>query len=65
MISLLITVLIVFLVLGVAWWILTLIPLPPPFLTIAQVILALIGLLILINLLMGVGGLTSWHPLLR
>lgn len=65
MIDLLINILIIVLVLGVAWWVCTLIPLPPPFLTIVQVIIVVIALILVIKLLLGVTG-ASWHgPLLR
>lgn len=62
LISLLINLIIIMLVLGVAWWIISIIPLPPPFAMIAQVILVLIALILLIDLLLGVGG---WHLLWR
>ena len=45
MISLLIAVLILCLIFGVVWWIITLIPLPPPFRQIAQVVAAIIFLM--------------------
>jgi ethanolamine transporter EutH len=53
MISILITILIYLLVLGVIWWIVTLIPLPHPFGQIARVVVVVIGLLLILNLLLG------------
>lgn len=64
MIGLLINLLIVALILGVAWWILTLIPLPPPFDLIVKVVFVLIALIVLIDLLVGLGGMT-WRPVWR
>ena len=64
MIGLLINLLILLLIFGVAWWILTLIPLPPPFAMIVRVVFALILLLVLIEWLLPLGA--GWHgPLLR
>ena len=53
MISLLIYVLILCLVFGVIYYVITLLPLPPPFGLIVQVILALILVLVLLDLLLG------------
>lgn len=64
MIGLLINLLILVLVFGVAWWIITLIPLPPPFGLVAQVVLALILLIILIDFLLG-GSELGWRAPLR
>ena len=63
MISVLITILIMCLVLGVIWWILTLIPLPAPFARIAQVVVALIFLIWLLYLLLPMANLG--HPFVR
>ena len=63
MIGLLINLLILVLVFGVAWWIVTLLPLPPPFGLVAQVVLALILLIILINFLLN--GDLGWRAPLR
>lgn len=52
MIELLISILIILLIFGVLWYCVTLIPLPPPFLTIAQLILALVLLLVLLGYLL-------------
>lgn len=51
--SLLITLLIYLVILGVVYWVITLIPLPPPFRTIALVIFALLVLVLLFNFLSG------------
>jgi hypothetical protein len=68
MIGLLVNLLIILLVLGVAWWIFTIIAgalgLPPIITTVAQVVLVVICLIVLINLLMGLGGTgggLGWH----
>ena len=47
------------LVFGVVYWIITLIPLPPPFKLVAQVVLALILLIVLIDFLLG--GSLGWR----
>ena len=62
MISVLITLLIVCIIFGVVYWIITLIPLPDPFRRIAQVIVAVIFLIYLLYLLLPYAGV---HPLLR
>lgn len=56
MISVLVSLLIAVLVLGVIYWIITLIPLPEPFHRIAQVILAIIFLIWLVYLLLPLAG---------
>ena len=56
MISILISLLVMCLIFGVIWWILTLIPLPGPFLQIARVIVAVIFLIILIYMLLPMAG---------
>jgi uncharacterized membrane protein (GlpM family) len=53
MISILIYILILCLVFGVVYYVITLLPLPPPFALIAQVILALVLVLCLLDLLLG------------
>jgi hypothetical protein len=50
------------LIFGVVWWIITLIPLPAPFAQIAQVVVALIFLLVLLSVLFGAVPL---RPLVR
>lgn len=64
MIGLLINLLIVALILGVAWWILSLIPLPPPFGMVVQVVFVIICLIVVISLLASLGGV-GWQPLWR
>lgn len=61
MISVLITLLVMCLIFGIIWWILTLIPLPSPFLQVARVIVAVIFLIWLIYLLLPFAA----HPLVR
>ena len=52
MLSILVSFLILVLILSVIWWVLTLIPLPPPFRMVAQVVIAVIALIYLITLLL-------------
>lgn len=54
MISLLISILIMVLVLGLVYYVFTLIPLPPPFGVIVQVLLAVIAVIWIIHVLLGV-----------
>jgi hypothetical protein len=51
--NLLFTLLIYLLILGVVYWVITLIPLPAPFKTIALVIFAVLVIVILFNLVSG------------
>ena len=66
MLSLLISLLILCLILGVVYWIITMIPVPPPMTWVVRVIFAIICLVALVSLLTG-----SWafpivgHGLLR
>jgi len=62
MIGLVVHLAIAFLVLGLIWWIITLIPLPPPFPMIARVVLTVIAVIILLDLLLSIGG-TGWRPI--
>lgn len=57
MISLLITILIFALVAGVVWYIIRLIPLPPPFGLIVQLVFLLICVLVLISFLLPFAGM--------
>lgn len=59
LISLLITILIVALVFSLVWMIVQLIPLPPPMAQWIRIIIAVIGLLVLIDLLLPY---SHWHP---
>lgn len=63
MLTLLIYLLIVLIVLGAAWYIVTLIPLPHPLGQVAQVVIVVIGLICIIWLLLSLVG--SAPPLLR
>lgn len=65
MISLLITLLFFALVAGVVWYILTLIPLPPPFGTIVQLVFLLICVLILLSFLLPFAGVPIGYHQLR
>lgn len=68
MISLLITILIVFLIASVAWWIISVIPFPPPLANariILQIIVAVILLIWLVYALLPLAGGGIGHPLIR
>jgi hypothetical protein len=56
MLPLLINLLIIMLVLGVAWWIITLLPLPHPFPLIVRVVFVVIALIVVVDLLLGISG---------
>lgn len=53
-IQLLIYLLVIFAILGIAWWALSQIPLPQPFRIIAVVVMALIAIVVLLKILPGV-----------
>jgi hypothetical protein len=53
MITLLIWLLFLVIIFGLVWWIITLIPLPAPFGQVAQVVVAVIFLLVLLSVLLG------------
>ena len=67
MLSLLVSLLILLVIFAVIWWILSMIPVPPPFVWIVRVVFAIIFLICLIALLTGnlpiYGG--GYRPLLR
>lgn len=67
MVELLVYFLIVLLIMGLGWWVLTQIPLPPPIAQIARVIFvvvcAIVLIVFLLNLVGGGGGMTM--PRLR
>lgn len=56
MLALLINLIVILLVLGVVWWIITLLPLPAPFPLIIQVVFVLIALIVVVDLLLGISG---------
>lgn len=62
MLGLLINVFIIFLILAVIWYVLTLFPLPAPFPLVIRVVFMLIALIIVIDLLLSIGG-AGWQPL--
>src|ERR1700729_753922 len=64
MLSLLISLLILILMFAVIWWIISLIPVPPPFVWIVQVVVAVIFLIALIETLTG-GFVFFPHTILR
>ena len=66
MLGLLISILIMCLVFGLIWWIITLIPLPAPFAQVARVVIAIIFVIWLIYLLVPmIGGAGFGHPFVR
>ncbi len=62
MISVLVTILVLCLIFGLIWWIVSLLPLPPPFGQVARVVVAVIFLLIVLYELLP---LVNLHPALR
>jgi hypothetical protein len=65
MISLLVNVLILLIVCGIIWYIISLLPLPAPFKNIAMIVFALIILLVLLSEIGFLGGPIGGRPLLR
>jgi hypothetical protein len=63
MISILLTLLVAVLVIGIAYWVITLVPLPPPFKQVALVICALILLIWVLNIVGVVG--PAWRIQVR
>lgn len=60
--SVLFTLLIYLCILGIIWWAITQIPLPPPFKVVANVVLAIVAILMLLSLAGGsLGGLNLGH----
>lgn len=53
LVNILITILILGLVFGLVWWVLGQIPLPPPFMLAAQVVLGIIMVILLLSMLFG------------
>ena len=53
MLSILLTLLIIILIYGLVWYLFTIIPLPPQFLKLAQIVIAIALVLTLISLLLG------------
>jgi hypothetical protein len=64
MLEVLVTLLVMCLIFGIIWWIITLIPLPAPFAQVARVIVAVIFLIWMIYLLLPLTG-GGLHPLMR
>ena len=61
MISLLIWLLILILIIGVVFWILSMLPIPQPWLNVARAIIGVIFLIVLLEWLVPLAG----HPMLR
>ena len=53
LVGLLVTILVLVLIGGVLWWVVSLIPLPAPFGTVVQVVLGLIFVLVLLGVIFG------------
>lgn len=53
MLTLLVNLLIILIVLGLFWWVLTMIPLPAPIARVAQIIFVVIAAIVLIYFLLG------------
>ena len=66
MIGLLINLLIIVLIFALVWWVITQLPLPPPFAKIAQVVVVVLACLVVIDLLAGLAGTgLAWRPMWR
>lgn len=63
MISVLVTLLIVAVVVGLIWWVCDYLPVPPPMNKLVKVISMIIGVIIIIWALLGVGGVVVGPPL--
>lgn len=59
LIHLLLTLVILTLIFGLIWWIITLITLPPPFALVIRVVMAVIAVIIVINLLWPLAGISG------
>lgn len=51
--EILISLIIILAIIGIAWWAITQIPLPPPFRIVASVVLALVAIVVLLHFLPG------------
>lgn len=58
MIALLLNLLVLILVLGIIYWVTTIVPLPPPFRIVVNVIMAIIAIVVLLGF---VGWVPGWH----
>lgn len=65
MLSILVTILVMCLIFGLIWWIISLIPLPAPFGQVARVVIAVIFVIYLIYMLLPLAGGGFGHPLVR
>ncbi len=59
--GILITLIIVLAVIGIAWWAITQLPLPPPIRIVAVVIIAIVAIFLLLSLAPGLGGVGGFH----
>lgn len=65
MLSLLVGLLILILIFAIVWWIITMIPVPPQFKWVVNVLFAIILLIAVISLLTGAWTFPVGHPLIR
>ncbi len=59
--GLLITLLIYACILAIVWWLVSTLPLPPPFRIIANVVIAIVAIIMLLSLLGGANGFPDLH----
>ena len=64
-ISVLVTILVMCIIFGLIWWVITMIPLPAPFAQVARVVIAVIFIIWMIYLLLPLAGGGFGHPYLR
>ena len=62
MISMLFSLLVMLLICGVVWYVISMLPLPEPFGTIAKVIVLLVFVLVLLDFLFGATAAPFFHP---
>lgn len=65
MLSLLISIMILLVILALCWWVLAMIPIPPQFKWVVQVVFAIVCLICLFSLLTGAWSFPIVHPLIR
>jgi len=65
MLSLLVSLLILVLILGICWWLISLVPIPPQYRWIVQLIFGIICLIVLLSMLTGYWSFPLGHPFVR